>query len=49
MGLEFHKIGDFLSEISVLNFKYLTTNLCDKKTKNQQETDVHLHSKLKLA
>jgi len=30
--------------------KFLSeTYLCDKETKNQQETDVHLHSKLKLA
>jgi hypothetical protein len=41
-GFEFHNISDFLSEISVLNFKFLTIYLCYKEKRNQQQTDVHL-------
>ena len=36
-------MGNFLTEVAVLKFKYLTTYLCDMETKNQQETDVFLN------
>jgi hypothetical protein len=36
-------MGNFLTEDSVLKFKYLITCLCDKERKNQQETDVFLN------